>query len=138
MLRKLVITCVTALATAACATLPQEDERGLALRTDRTEYRAGDPLEITLANGTDQQAGYNLCVSALDARSGADWVAVQIPLVEACTMELRTLEPGGTANFRHTLPAALPAGEYRVRTSVESPLGSGMVGVASGPFRVNP
>lgn len=131
---------------AACAPMPPADgadgaNGGTAvaeLRVDRASYRPGDPIRVTLVNRSDDSIGYNLCVTALDRRNGATWNDASLPLAEACTMELRTLAPGATADFDHTLPTGITAGDYRVRTAVEAPLGGSRVGVASGAFRIAP
>jgi hypothetical protein len=90
-------------------------------------------VELTLHNGSEQSVGYNLCSSGLQRWSGSEWQAVQTG--EVCTMELRTLAPGGSAIFEKQLPPDLSSGDYRYVTSVEIPLGGGMQGVASEPFR---
>jgi hypothetical protein len=120
-----------------CAPMPPEDGGGgLALRVDQSSYSPGDPAVLTLVNGTAADVGYNLCVTALDRRVGDGWEPEPLPLVEVCTMELRLLGPGQTADFRHTLPRGLQAGEYRMRTGVESPMGEGQVGVVTAAFTV--
>jgi hypothetical protein len=89
-------------------------------------------IRLSLDNGEHHPIGYNLCPSALQRRSGAEWV--NIPSDQVCTMQLNTLNPGADATFEKQLPASLPAGEYRYVTSIESPLGSTMTGIATSPF----
>jgi hypothetical protein len=133
-----VLTAVVMMTTSfgACAPMPPEDGGGLVLRVDQSSYRPGDPAVLTLFNGTAADVGYNLCVTALDRRVGDGWEPAPVPLVEACTMELRVLGAGQTAEFRHTLPRGLQAGEYRMRTGVESPLGEAQAGVVTEAFEV--
>jgi hypothetical protein len=106
------------------------------LTVDRTQYRAGNTMVLTLRNGTAQNIGYNLCGAGLDRRVGTEWQQVQPGLAEVCTLELRTLAPGGSATYRHTVPSGLAPGEYRVRSAVESPLGASWVAVHSSVFAI--
>ena len=93
---------------------------------------SGQRVLLTLRNGSATPIGYNLCSSALQRASGAAWQAIETD--EVCTMELRTLDPGGTATFEKTLPPDLPAGEYRYMTNIDAD--SKRIVVASNPFRV--
>jgi hypothetical protein len=130
---------LAALLVVAGCSLPPGAGAGPAdaeLRVDRDPIAPGAQFTLSLANRSGSQIGYNLCVAALDRRVGGDWQSSPHPLTEVCTMELRLLEPGATATFQHTMPAAAPAGEYRIRTAVEAPLGEGQVGVATPAFRV--
>jgi hypothetical protein len=123
-------------AGGACTPMP-EPGGGLVLRVDRADYGPGDPVVLTLVNGTGHDVGYNLCVTGLDRRTGGGgWEPAPVALVEACTMELRVLPPGETAEFRHTLPRGLAPGEYRMRTGVESPLGEPQTGAVTEAFTV--
>lgn len=91
-------------------------------------------VRLILDNGTRSPIGYNLCHSQLQRNAGGSWTGVETD--EVCTMELRTLNPGFDATFDKTLPPALPAGEYRYVTRVESPLGTPQRPVPSNSFRV--
>jgi hypothetical protein len=128
----------TLLAAGGCSLPPAAggDPAGAELRVDRDPIAPGARFTLSLTNRTPDQVGYNLCVAALDRRVGDDWQPSPHALAEVCTMELRLLEPGAAATFQHTMPAAAPAGEYRIRTAVEAPLGEAQVGVATSAFRV--
>jgi len=89
-------------------------------------------MRLTLDNGESHQIGYNLCSSLLERRDGTMWTAV--PTDEVCTAVLLTLNPGRDATFEKRLPSDLPAGEYRYRTSIESPLGMPMTVITTAPF----
>jgi hypothetical protein len=107
------------------------------LSVGREQYDPGDAILLTLANHSPNQVGYNLCSAALERRvGGGEWHEAPQRLIDACTMELRTLVPNETVTYRHSLPSALPAGQYRVRTRVEAPLGRLLVNVSSAPFMV--
>lgn len=130
-------TLVLAIALAACAPVVRPAQTsssttGVVLDAERLSATS---VRLQLRNGSADRAGYNLCTSALERRDGASWTAVRTD--EACTMELRILEPGGTATFEKTLPSGLAAGEYRYVARVDVPLGQGQVTVASDPFRVD-
>ena len=117
----------TTLLFAACA--PVTSSPGIHFTAERV---SSDTVRLALDNGTQSQIGYNLCTSALERRSGSDWIPVQTD--DVCTMELRTLNPGADATFEKKLPATLPAGEYRYSTRVESPLGSAGTTVTTNTF----
>lgn len=116
---------------------PSDDPGGLAeLRVSPDAVSAGDEVMLTLVNRSDGELGYNLCPAVLDRREGGEWVEEPLRPAEVCTMELRVLSPGDSSHYRHMVPPALAAGEYRFRTGIEAPLGEGRVEVASGAFQV--
>lgn len=98
-----------------------------------TAEKSGDDVRLTLANGSADPVGYNLCSSRLLQRTGDGWTNVPTGLI--CTMEIRTLAAGASDSFTHTLPAA--AGEYRFETRVEIPVGESATQVASNSFQRN-
>lgn len=76
---------------------------------------AGSTMTLTLTNSANYTVGYNLCTSAIETAGGSN-----IPLDRVCTMELRTLQPGRSANYSFELPANLGDGRYRFSTSAEN------------------
>ncbi|HXG59302.1 MAG TPA: hypothetical protein VNL91_09790 [Thermoanaerobaculia bacterium] len=121
---------------AACAPLappPGDVTHPPPVRLEATQP-SGGAVRLTLVNESAAAVGYNLCQSRLQRRSGRDWTPVQTG--EVCTMELRSLPPGQRAIFDKTLPPALPAGEYRYVTSVETPAGTPQRVLASQSFTV--
>ena len=92
--------------------------------------RSGQQVLLTLRNGSATPVSYNLCSSRLQRAPG--WEPVETD--EVCTMELRTLQPGGSATFEKTLPSDLRPGEYRYMTNVDAD-GKRSV-LTSNPFRV--
>lgn len=119
-----------------CNTTPEADPPmgDVRLAVAPTPADAGGRVTLTLSNGADESAAYNLCTSALQRRAGGAWEPV--PEDRVCTMELRLLEPGAEATFTVDLPAGLPAGEYRYLTNVEMSAGGERMAVWSEPFRV--
>ena len=97
-------------------------------RLDDVRYR------LILQNGYNGSVGYNLCASGLQRWNNSTWQAVETG--EMCTMELRSLPPGQDATFEKRLPDGLAAGRYRYVTSVEIPIGTEQVAVATAPFDV--
>lgn len=75
---------------------------------------ADSTMTLTLTNGAREQIGYNLCTSALETSAGRP-----VPTNRVCTMELRMLEPGRSADYRYELPVNMLAGSYRFVTQVE-------------------
>lgn len=109
---------------------------GLELNVQPQPARIGQEVELTLVNRSARQVGYNLCPSVLQRQVGGQWQPATIAFTEVCTMELRILEPGASASFRHPLPTGLQPGTYRFWAGVEWPMGEDRVGVQSGPFEV--
>lgn len=95
---------------------------------------AGDSIVLTLANGSAQPVGYNLCVTAAERRDGETWQ--NVPADRVCTMELRTLNAGDQTTYTTTLPAGAAAGDYRFATRVEIPLNGEQQTVTSNIVRV--
>jgi hypothetical protein len=94
--------------------------------------RTGNRVTLMLRNGSATPVGYNLCSSGLQRSSGAAWEAIETD--EVCTMELRTLERGGSATFEKNLPSDLQPGEYRYVTNIDA--GGTRAVAESNPFRV--
>ncbi len=89
---------------------------GAALRAEAQAFVPGGEVRLVLENGTGEPLGYNLCVHALERRAGSEWSL--LPDTRICTMELRLLGAGGSADFHAVLPETLSAGEYRFRVAV--------------------
>lgn len=91
----------------------------------------GGTLNLTLANGSDQPLGYNLCTSAIETGAGAP---VQSDRV--CTMELRTVEPGRSATYAFELPDDIAPGRYRLVTNIHFMQSGAQTSVRTGTFKV--
>lgn len=121
------------LIAAACSSMPSgEDE--VTLRVEPTTVQRGDSVVLTLHNGDVRQLGYNLCASAMERSTAGEWEAV--PSERMCTMELRSLEPGGDATYTIAIPRDLAAGEYRFTTGVNWMQDNAHTAVASNTIRV--
>lgn len=131
---------ILSLLFAGCAAAPAEPPRAPELRqpgvvqlhADRT---SSTTVLLTLRNDSARAVGYNLCATMMERRSGSDWTVV--PSDIACTLELRTIGPGGSTTFTRRVPATLPAGEYRFVTQVESPLGTRPEAITSNTITVS-
>lgn len=121
---------------AACTPAIQASDMNtdLALTVQPDPARPGQPVELTLRNGTAADVGYNLCTSGLERRAGESWQAV--PSDRVCTMELRLLPPGDQARYPLDLEPELAPGEYRFRTRVERMQTGDREDVVSRPFQV--
>jgi hypothetical protein len=116
---------------APVTSVPPPADGSSAVRFGAERVSSG-AIRLSLDNGEQHPIGYNLCPSALQRHSGAEWV--DIPSDQVCTMQLNTLNPGADATYEKQLPPSLPAGEYRYVTSIESPLGTAMTGIATNRF----
>jgi len=83
---------------------------------------AGQPVALSLHNGTAEPVAYNLCHGALE-KLGADIWVPALSAANGCAPVSYTLEPGQQASAEAVLPAGLEAGEYRFVTRVNAPSG---------------
>lgn len=92
---------------------------------------AGGTMTLTLRNDSREQIGYNLCSSAIETSGGRP-----VPTDRICTMELRLLEAGRSANYSYELPEQLADGTYRFLAQVEWMGSNRRSGVRSNSFEV--
>lgn len=108
--------------TAGASSMPQgisreKIERPVELSTDKSEYRAGDPLELTLANPTEEMYSYNFCTRIVERELNGSWTTVDEP-GRVCTMEASQLGPSGSRSGKTELPEAISNGRYRIVISL--------------------
>lgn len=130
---------VSALVLASCApatTVPDPQPVSVSPSREGIRFSAEKVstglIRLALDNGAPHAIGYNLCSSELQQRTGSGWTAV--PTDDVCTMQLMTLGAGRDATFEKRMPAGLAAGEYRYVTSVETPIGTAAIRIATDPF----
>lgn len=82
------------------------------LRTDRSSYAAGDPMTLTLVNGTTDSYAYNPCTRLLERESGGAWTRIEE--TRMCTMIAHILRPRETRVEKTELTSGLEAGRYRI------------------------
>jgi hypothetical protein len=87
-------------------------ETGVALRTDKSSYKAGDPLTLTIVNGTASKYYFNPCTRILERESGTTWTEVREDRM--CTMIAHVLDAKATRTERTELSDGLAPGRYRV------------------------
>lgn len=92
------------------------------LRTDKTQYNAGDQMTLTLENRSASSFAFNPCTRTIEREESGAWTAVPEP-GRMCTMEAWILDAHGTRSGPTELPSPLAPGRYRVvvRLTVESP-----------------
>jgi hypothetical protein len=102
------------------------------LRTDKTQYHAGERMTLTLENKSASSYAFNPCTRSLERETGGSWSAVPEE-GRMCTMEAWILDPRGTRSGDTELPASLAAGRYRVvvRMTMESPGGAAASAVSA-------
>ena len=98
---------------ASSSTSPPADSLTLRAEADSPATSVG----LVMTNRSADRLGYNLCPSTVERRTGDAWRT--LPSERVCTMELRTMEPGGQATYTLRLEEPLAAGQYRVKASVE-------------------
>jgi hypothetical protein len=109
---------------------------GVELRTDRSDYRAGDPVALTVVNHAGDTVTFNPCTRALEAERDSGWAPVAEPQ-RICTMEAWLLAPGQTRTGATELPAELAPGRIRIVLAVSTGGASpARLEVRSGPVTI--
>jgi hypothetical protein len=108
----------TPAAPAARATVRSDS---VLLRTDKTQYKAGEKMTLTFENRSASSYAFNPCTRTLEREEGGTWTALPDE-GRMCTMEAWILDPRGTRTGATELPATIAAGRYRVvvRMTVEN------------------
>jgi hypothetical protein len=109
------------------------------LRTDKTQYRAGEKITLTFENKSASSYTFNPCTRAVERESGGSWATVPEE-TRMCTMEAWILDPHRTRSGATELPAAMAPGRYRVvvRMTVEtSPGAASAVSAISDPISIS-
>ena len=83
------------------------------LRTDKSQYRAGEQMTLTLENASASSYSFNPCTRTIEREAGSSWTAVPDE-GRMCTMQAWILDPHGTRSGPTELPASLTPGRYRV------------------------
>lgn len=104
---------------AASATVRSDS---VVLRTDKSQYKAGENMTLTFENRSASSYAFNPCTRSLERESGGAWTLVPDE-GRMCTMEAWILDPRGTRTGTTELPTTMTPGRYRVvvRMTVESP-----------------
>ena len=105
---------------AASTTGPFEAEyapAGLQFAASPAPANAGGVADLSLRNGSERPAGYNLCMAALEQFDAGLWVPARSHAV-SCPQQFASLAPGETAAGQAALPASLEPGFYRFVTQL--------------------
>ena len=107
------------------------------LKTDRTEYKAGAQVTLTLENRSGATYAFNPCTRSIEHEDGNVWTAIAEP-DRMCTMQAYMLDPRATRTEATDLPASLTPGRYRVvvRLTAESPGAGSAITAVSDPITV--
>ena len=93
--------------------LPPDTEYPLAVRAQEPATRATS-IPVVLVNNGSLELGYNLCLDGrLERLTGRGWIAIA-PDPLPCPLLLRNLPPGDSVVSSVLIPAAAPAGTYRL------------------------
>ena len=110
------------------------------LRTDKTQYKAGEQMTLTFENKSASSYAFNPCTRLLEHEEAGSWVPVPDE-GRMCTMEAWILEPRGTRTGPTELPSPLAPGRYRVvvRMTAEPPGGAqaSAISAVSDPITVS-
>jgi hypothetical protein len=143
---KYILGTVLVVAPAACSRSPSSGAAGrpsarpdgVQVTTDRSSYRAGDPVTLTVHNGSTDTVTFNPCTRVLEREGAGGWSAVAEPQ-RICTMEAWLLAPGEQRAGPSELPAHLTAARYRAVlafTAESAKHGSERFQARSAPFAV--
>ena len=91
------------------------------LRTDKSQYHAGEKVTLTFENKSSRSYAFNPCTRTIEREENGTWTALP-DAGRMCTMEAWILDPHGTRTGPTELPSPMGAGRYRiaVRMTVES------------------
>ncbi|HEU4566137.1 MAG TPA: immunoglobulin-like domain-containing protein [Gemmatimonadaceae bacterium] len=110
------------------------------LRTDKSTYRAGEEMTLTLVSRADVGYSFNPCTRTLERETAGGWSAVDEG-ERICTMEAWLLEPRGTRSGPTALPEQMEPGRYRVSLQLiaetQTPPAE-RARITSAPFTVQP
>ncbi len=106
-------------ASAPSTTSTRSDS--VVLRTDKSQYRAGEKVTLTFENKSARGYAFNPCTRTIEREENGTWTALP-DAGRMCTMEAWILDPHGTRTGPTELPSPMAAGRYRVvvRMTVET------------------
>ena len=90
------------------------------LRTDRTQYAAGDTAILRLVNESGETIGYNLCGHLVQQLSDDGWVDTLYGHDGPCTAIWYRLRHDDSDTHPAPLDASTSPGTYRFRTRVDA------------------
>ena len=85
----------------------------IVLRTDKTQYRAGEAMTLTFENRSGSSYTFNPCTRTIEREASGTWTTLPDE-GRMCTMQAFILAPHGTRTGTTELPSPLVAGRYRV------------------------
>ena len=111
----------------------------ITVRTDKTQYRAGETMTLTFENRSALPYTFNACTRTIEKESNGSWTALPDE-GRMCTMQAFLLAPHSTQTGSTELPTPLAAGRYRVavRMTLDQSTGQPVnpVYAVSDPFTV--
>lgn len=135
-------SCLAALLAACSDPTGGESARfaGVEFAVLATTFAPGDTVFAELRNSGAEGVGFNLCYTDLERRTDSRWRLAEeffgVPASGACLAYLAALAPGTTARSRYAIRRDLPAGTYRLRTTLVSLDASGDRTVRTQAFTV--
>lgn len=84
----------------------------LELRTDKTTYRAGGQVGLTIVNPTSSSYAYNPCTRWLERDVSGEWVKLEE--MRVCTMIAHILPPRTSRSEKTDITPGIVAGRYRL------------------------
>ena len=84
----------------------------ITLRTDKSSYRAGDNVTLTIVNGTGRTFTFNPCTRTLEREVNGAWSTLSEERI--CNMMAFLLDPRATRTEQTDLAPETPAGRYRI------------------------
>jgi hypothetical protein len=125
--------------TISSASAPSARSDSVVLRTDKSQYRAGDKITLTFENRSAASYSFNPCTRTIEREENGTWTALPDP-GRMCTMQAFILDAHGTSTGTTELPTPLTAGRYRVvvRMTAEAPGASASpINAVSDPITVS-
>jgi len=86
---------------------------GVLLTTEKSSYRGGEPVELSIQNQESVRLAYNACTRELEVREGGVWVPGPVSL-RLCARRVWYVAAQATRQDSTDLDIGLIPGEYRI------------------------
>lgn len=106
------------------------------LRTDKTQYKAGEKITLTFENKSGASYAFNPCMRTIEHEDGGAWKAMPDE-GRMCTMQAYILDARGTRTEATELPGTIAAGRYRVVVRMTAEGAGNAITAVSDPITVS-
>jgi hypothetical protein len=116
----LVLALIVPAALTGCDSPLFPDADDVFLRTDQSQYAAGDTATLRLDNDSGESIGYNLCAHLVQRRVDGGWSDTLYGHDGPCVAIWYRLRHDESDTYPAALDPDMPPGTYRFRTRVDT------------------